>query len=452
MLIQKCMMMANRVALSESHDAAIDARVGASNPHVGASPSHSSETSLHGDRVKESTPIDLGLFDEEDIEFACLMDSIESMDENQAISVLEKLDRIRETIKEKGMSPNLGSNKSQFVVKDPKIVAKSVDMAPKFVAKSVDKVKPVYKVPKTVATSAPQSHIPNVKTIENPTFKEVLSKRASVWDTLILIPKTPYEKQHYIQNMNLGHFQQSFNYLIPATRQAGITLDVSSYSIRSTRQRPSQTTKTEKSQIQFLSTMSRWRAELDEGLMHGLHASKQQISCAVDYKGSKNSTLELSSDLIDVKKIIKLQQLKEMNGRTAEYLPASPPVDGSFHVYASGLFDISQKVLHNVQLLLLKEMPNDEMPIGWPLGLGILNMRLRNVDSTPTAPREPYSIHVRSTSFSSFSSSNLDTEIERRGSERDSMVDDAEKDSVVNDAEKDSVVNGGEGRHGERRR
>ncbi|KAK7252128.1 hypothetical protein RIF29_35865 [Crotalaria pallida] len=81
---------------------------------------------------------------------------------------------------------------------------------------------------------------------------------------------------------------------------------------------------------------------------------------------------------------------------TAEYLPASPPVDGSFHVYASGLFDISQK--------------NDEMPIGWPLGLGILNMRLRNVDSTPTAPREPYSIHVRSTSFSSFSSSNLDTE------------------------------------------
>ncbi|KAK7244804.1 hypothetical protein RIF29_39631 [Crotalaria pallida] len=140
--------------------------------------------------------------------------------------------------------------------------------------------------------------------------------------------------------------------------------------------------------------MSRWRTELDEGLMHGLHASKQQISCAVDYKGSKNSTLELSSDLID----------------------------------------------------------NDEMPIGWPLGLGILNMRLRNVDSTPTAPREPYSIHVRSTSFSSFSSSNLDTEIERRDSERDGTVNDAEKDSVVNDAEKDNVVNGGEGWHGERRR
>ncbi|CAJ1938460.1 unnamed protein product [Sphenostylis stenocarpa] len=52
---------------------------------------------------------------------------------------------------------------------------------------------------------------------------------------------------------------------------------------------------------------------------------------------------------------------------------------------------------------------NDEMPIGWPFGLGILNTRLRDVES-PTAPVEPHSMHIPSTSFSSFSSSNLDTE------------------------------------------
>ncbi|XP_019425920.1 PREDICTED: uncharacterized protein LOC109334546 [Lupinus angustifolius] len=53
---------------------------------------------------------------------------------------------------------------------------------------------------------------------------------------------------------------------------------------------------------------------------------------------------------------------------------------------------------------------NDEMPIGWPLGLSFLNMRLRVVDSIPAASVQPYSLHIPSTSFSSFSSSNLDTE------------------------------------------
>ncbi|KAL2344095.1 hypothetical protein Fmac_005380 [Flemingia macrophylla] len=53
---------------------------------------------------------------------------------------------------------------------------------------------------------------------------------------------------------------------------------------------------------------------------------------------------------------------------------------------------------------------NDERPIGWPFGLGILNTRVRDAESTPAAPVEPHSLHVPSTSFSSFSSSNLDTE------------------------------------------
>ncbi|XP_061344581.1 uncharacterized protein LOC133290506 [Gastrolobium bilobum] len=53
---------------------------------------------------------------------------------------------------------------------------------------------------------------------------------------------------------------------------------------------------------------------------------------------------------------------------------------------------------------------NDEMPIGWPFGLGYLNMRLRVAESLPAAPVESYSLHMPSISFSSFSSSNLDTE------------------------------------------
>ncbi|KAK7327844.1 hypothetical protein VNO77_21937 [Canavalia gladiata] len=53
---------------------------------------------------------------------------------------------------------------------------------------------------------------------------------------------------------------------------------------------------------------------------------------------------------------------------------------------------------------------NVDMSIGWPLGLGFLNMRLRVVESHPSASGEPYHLHVPTTSFSSFSSSNLDTE------------------------------------------
>ncbi|KAI9120866.1 hypothetical protein K1719_007899 [Acacia pycnantha] len=53
---------------------------------------------------------------------------------------------------------------------------------------------------------------------------------------------------------------------------------------------------------------------------------------------------------------------------------------------------------------------NDEMPLGWPLGLSFLYTRLRVAESHPIAPVESYSLHVPSSSFSSFSSSNLDTE------------------------------------------
>uniref|UniRef100_A0A5B7BYJ6 Uncharacterized protein n=1 Tax=Davidia involucrata TaxID=16924 RepID=A0A5B7BYJ6_DAVIN len=57
-----------------------------------------------------------------------------------------------------------------------------------------------------------------------------------------------------------------------------------------------------------------------------------------------------------------------------------------------------------------------EMPNGWPLGLNNMSMmRLRVVESSQAAAAaaaaaEPYSLHMPSTSFSSFSSSNLDTE------------------------------------------
>ncbi|CAL0309321.1 unnamed protein product [Lupinus luteus] len=59
---------------------------------------------------------------------------------------------------------------------------------------------------------------------------------------------------------------------------------------------------------------------------------------------------------------------------------------------------------------------NDEMPIGWPLGLSFLNLRLRVVESLPGASIQPYSLHIPSTSFSSFSSSNLDTEYQSTAS------------------------------------
>ncbi|XP_038998672.1 uncharacterized protein LOC120123963 isoform X1 [Hibiscus syriacus] len=55
---------------------------------------------------------------------------------------------------------------------------------------------------------------------------------------------------------------------------------------------------------------------------------------------------------------------------------------------------------------------NHETSNGWPLGLQIMTMRLglqeRYQDAAPAV--EPYSLHIPSSSFSSFSSSNLDTE------------------------------------------
>ncbi|CAH1448495.1 unnamed protein product [Lactuca virosa] len=49
-----------------------------------------------------------------------------------------------------------------------------------------------------------------------------------------------------------------------------------------------------------------------------------------------------------------------------------------------------------------------EVPNGWPLGLGSMNMRL-SVEGVVDA-REPSTFHGPCSSFSSFSSSNLDTE------------------------------------------
>ncbi|XWS19633.1 hypothetical protein CRYUN_Cryun31cG0032500 [Craigia yunnanensis] len=55
---------------------------------------------------------------------------------------------------------------------------------------------------------------------------------------------------------------------------------------------------------------------------------------------------------------------------------------------------------------------NHEMSNGWPLGLQIMSMRLRLQERLQAAAPavEPYSLHIPSSSFSSFSSSNLDTE------------------------------------------
>ncbi|KAJ6707097.1 hypothetical protein OIU85_027448 [Salix viminalis] len=50
----------------------------------------------------------------------------------------------------------------------------------------------------------------------------------------------------------------------------------------------------------------------------------------------------------------------------------------------------------------------NEASNGWPLGL--MNTRLRVMETIQAAPAEPYSSRIRSSSFSSFSSSNLDTE------------------------------------------
>ncbi|KAG6754895.1 hypothetical protein POTOM_040696 [Populus tomentosa] len=51
---------------------------------------------------------------------------------------------------------------------------------------------------------------------------------------------------------------------------------------------------------------------------------------------------------------------------------------------------------------------DNETSNGWPLGL--MNTRLRVMESIQAAPVEPYSLRIRSSSFSSFISSNLDTE------------------------------------------
>ncbi|XP_022777337.1 uncharacterized protein LOC111318728 [Durio zibethinus] len=55
---------------------------------------------------------------------------------------------------------------------------------------------------------------------------------------------------------------------------------------------------------------------------------------------------------------------------------------------------------------------NHETSNGWPLGLQIMNMRLRLQERLQAAAPVvgPYSLHIPSSSFSSFSSSNLDTE------------------------------------------
>lgn len=57
-----------------------------------------------------------------------------------------------------------------------------------------------------------------------------------------------------------------------------------------------------------------------------------------------------------------------------------------------------------------------EISKGWPFGLEIMKARLQVLESrqqqtAPAAADQPYSIQVRSISFSSFSSSNLDTEV-----------------------------------------
>ncbi|PWA64174.1 hypothetical protein CTI12_AA346690 [Artemisia annua] len=53
-----------------------------------------------------------------------------------------------------------------------------------------------------------------------------------------------------------------------------------------------------------------------------------------------------------------------------------------------------------------------EVPNGWPFGLGSMNSRLSVRERVETAAdtREPNTFHGPSSSFSSFSSSNLDTE------------------------------------------
>ncbi|KAK7243521.1 hypothetical protein RIF29_38320 [Crotalaria pallida] len=90
---------------------------------------------LH-DRGVLINPINFDLHDEQETEFDDLVESIDALDEKQASSVLEKLDRIREKINGKRQAKNV-HGKHESVVKE----------------------------------------------IANPTTKERIAKRASVWDT-----------------------------------------------------------------------------------------------------------------------------------------------------------------------------------------------------------------------------------------------------------------------------
>ncbi|EXC30573.1 hypothetical protein L484_015065 [Morus notabilis] len=51
-----------------------------------------------------------------------------------------------------------------------------------------------------------------------------------------------------------------------------------------------------------------------------------------------------------------------------------------------------------------------EIPNGWPLGLEVMNTRLRVFDSLPVATVQHYTLHAPSASVSSLLSSDLDTE------------------------------------------
>ncbi|KAI3434117.1 uncharacterized protein J3R85_006919 [Psidium guajava] len=58
--------------------------------------------------------------------------------------------------------------------------------------------------------------------------------------------------------------------------------------------------------------------------------------------------------------------------------------------------------------------PEDlEARIGWPLGLEIMNLRLRLFESLQSATVDPQSFRIPSTCFSSLSSSALDTETDQ---------------------------------------
>ncbi|ERM97522.1 hypothetical protein AMTR_s02929p00000180, partial [Amborella trichopoda] len=52
----------------------------------------------------------------------------------------------------------------------------------------------------------------------------------------------------------------------------------------------------------------------------------------------------------------------------------------------------------------------DRMPSGWPLGLESLNLRLRVMETFNIAADDPGSFNLGSVSFSSLSSSDLDTQ------------------------------------------